>query len=39
MGNIEKFDSMASQYDKPERIEISKIISDEIHSKVGNGEK
>ncbi len=34
MGNIEKFDSMANYYDTPERIEISKIISDNIRAQV-----
>lgn len=30
MGNIEKFDMVANQYDTPKRIKISKIISDNI---------
>ncbi len=36
MGNIEKFDFVANQYDTPERIEMSKIISDAIRKQVEN---
>ncbi len=34
MGNIEKFDFIANQYDTSERMEISKIISDAIRMQV-----
>lgn len=37
MGNIEKFDFIANQYDTPERIEIAKIIADTIRSHIVNG--
>ncbi len=37
MGNIEKFDSIASQYDGAERIKVAKIISDTIRPYLING--
>lgn len=39
MGNIEKFDLIANQYDTPERIEIAKIIADTIRTYVVNGKE
>ncbi len=37
MGNIEKFDSMAAQYDTPERADIAKLIAGAIRSRVKSG--
>ncbi len=37
MGNIEKFDAIASRYDTPERIEMAKIIANAIRAGVTDG--
>ncbi len=37
MGNIEKFDAMATQYDTPERARIAKIIAGAIRKRVASG--
>lgn len=37
MGNIEKFDQIANQYDTPERVEISKVIGEEIRAHIASG--
>lgn len=37
MGNIEKFDCIASQYDTFDRIEVAKIIADTIRTYVIDG--
>ncbi len=40
MGNIEKFDSIARQYDSPERMRVAGIIADAIRKQVvGSGDK
>lgn len=39
MGNIEKFNYIANQYDTPERVAIAKIIADTIRAYVQNGKE
>ncbi len=37
MGNIEKFDLVAGQYDTPERVRVTNIIADAIRPRIENG--
>lgn len=39
MGNIEKFDYIASRYDTPEREEIAEVIADTIREYIVNGKE
>ncbi len=38
MGNIEKFDSIASQYDTPERIDLANIVFTELRKYIRNAD-